>query len=277
MRLHAFLFLSDRAAFGGNQKAPAGWESFTLEQTAAALRKHAFETAAYFRDRGLNVEIYSVGNEIEFGVTGFSFDERLKTPGIDVFRNFRWLRENIWNKEAVLLKAAIAGVKEAQPNAKIALHVSVTQYPDLVRAFFGAMVELGVPFDYAAFSDYQWLNYHPNVSSPPDYLERSVSAAAALGKLVLINEFNFPSAQPPGSLPVVPQAGYGFDLSGQAAWVRDYLRRVSQMPSVVSAYYFYPDNFVVSDIGVAALFQDSRTVKPALAEFRAFRQSNAGP
>ena len=45
-------------------------------------------------------------------------------PGVDITNNMTYMRENVWNIEAQLLQASIAGIKRANPNAKIVLHAA---------------------------------------------------------------------------------------------------------------------------------------------------------
>ena len=273
MHLDLFFYLSDQAAYSCNQKAPAPWENYSLEETATALKQHTFETARYYKDRGLKIELYEIGNEIEFGICGYSIDTKLPLPGVDILNDFAAVREGIWVKEAVLLKAAIDGVKEADPQASIVLHVSVSQYPDLVKAFFQAMNDFGVPYDLAGLSYYPWTNYHPEVPTTPDFLNLSVQTIAELGKQTVISEFSFPSYYPQ-AIPVKEGPGYEFTLDGQSNWVHDFLLAAENNPNIDSVFYFYPDNYAVSDVGPCALFTDDTHPKPAIYEFAKF-QANA--
>jgi len=138
MQLCLFFYLSDQAAHGGKQKSPSGWENYSLEETAAALKQHTFETTKYYKDKGLNIDLYEIGNEIDFGITGYSFDTKLYLPGIDIFHDFSTVRQQIWAKEAVLLKAAIEGVKEVDPEAKIILHICTTEWPGTGKTCSGS-------------------------------------------------------------------------------------------------------------------------------------------
>ncbi len=268
MHLNLFFYLSDGAAFVGNQKAPAQWQNYSLEETAAALKKHTFETTKYYKDKGLKIELYEIGNEIEFGICGYSNDTKLALPGVDVLRNYAKVREGIWVKEAVLLKSAIEGVKQADPDAKIVLHISSSQYPELTEAFFKAMSDFGVPYDYGGLSYYPWTNFHPDIPIPSNCLDLSVQAIARLGKQTVISEFSFPS----GKTPATPQQnvpGYDFTLDGQAKWVHDFLTAVENNPYIKSIFYFYPDNYSV-DLS-SALFVDDKQPKPAISQFKNFR------
>jgi arabinogalactan endo-1,4-beta-galactosidase len=270
MHLDLFFYLTDKAAYGGNQKAPAGWEEFTLEETEIALKQYTYETTKYYKDNGLKIELYEIGNEIEFGICGYSADTKLSLPGVDILREYASVRQEIWVKEAVLLKAAIEGVKKADPDAKIVLHVSISQYPELTKAFFQAMNDFGVVYDYAGLSYYPWLDWHPEIKILSNCLDLSIDAIAKMDKEVIISEFSFPSKDEP-LLPVVGLAGYPFSDEGQAKWIWDFLLELENNPNIKAGFYFYPDNYLVEDVGACALFSDDKNPKPALYEFKKFQ------
>ena len=135
MHLCLVFSLNDKGACGSNQKAPAQWQNYSLEETATALKNYTYETTKYYKDNGLKIELYEIGNEIEFGVCGYSNDTKLALPGVNYLTDISAVRNGIWVKEAVLLKAAIEGVKQADPEAKTVLHISPAQWPDLVEGF----------------------------------------------------------------------------------------------------------------------------------------------
>ena len=248
MRLYLFLFLSDTAAHAGQQKPPTAWQDADVRQTCRLLEEHCFETVAYLKASGLNIEVYEVGNEIERGICGFRPHERVPCPpAVDQLRDMAWMRDNIWTPEARMLKAAIGGVKRADPQGEIVLHAASRPSPEdlLVTAFFEAMVEFGVPFDYAGLSFYPWVGYPsaPPVDDWRGQLGRWVTDIAALDKPVIVCEYSYPHHPPvqePGTV-VRPVPGFPFTLQGQAKWLREFLDWCRADPSVVGSFYFYPD------------------------------------
>lgn len=81
MRLDVFLFLSDREASAGAQNAPSAWRGLSVADTAVKVRESAFDTAKYFASQGLNVEVYEIGNEIDFGILK---DRRFNRTNLDI-------------------------------------------------------------------------------------------------------------------------------------------------------------------------------------------------
>jgi len=270
MHLNLFFYLSDTAAMAANQKAPVAWQDYSLEETANALKQHTFETTTYYKKQGLKIDLYEIGNEIELGICGYSNDTKLHLEGVDVLRDYAADRQGIWTKEAVLLKAAISGIKEADTEAKIVLHVGSTQYPGLTKAFFQAMTDFDVPFDYGGLSYYPWTNYHPEIPIPANCLELCIDYLADLGKKAVISEVSFPSGEVP-SFPVQEVPGYTFTIEGQAKWISNFLKTVESNQHIHSIFYFYPDNYQ-ADCGLAALFIDDKHPKPAIYEFAKFQE-----
>jgi len=249
MKLDLFLFLSDTAAHGGQQIPPAAWADADVLGTCRLLEQYCAETARYFADQGLHIEVYEVGNEIERGICGFRPDERVPRPAeVDQLHDLAWMRKSIWVPEALMLTAAIRGIKQVDPEAKIVLHAATRPSPEdaLVLGFFEAMVDAGVPFDYAGLSFYPWIGYP---SSPPkdDWradLQTWVAGLARLGKPVVICEYSYPhhpAAGEPGMV-AAPLPGYPFTPEGQAAWLPEFLGWCRTAPAIVGSFYFYPDH-----------------------------------
>ena len=152
LRLNLFFFLSDEAAHAGQQNAPREWAGLSVEETARRVKAHTFETTTYFLEKGLDIELHDIGNEIDTGILNFLPGERITLPaGVDLTRNMDYMRRNVWNIEATLLKSAIEGVKQADPDAQIVLHTAGLMLGpgDLfAKTFFQTMVEFGVEFDF---------------------------------------------------------------------------------------------------------------------------------
>src|ERR1700757_3913207 len=155
-RLQAVLYLSDQPCGAGSQPLAPAWAGLTPTQLAAAVQQSAAATASYYQSLGLNIEVFEIGNEIDFGVCGIQLGTTAPVPpGIDWTTDPGWMQTNVWGPCAPLLQAAINGVKSVYPNAKILLHIAGFGYSPgnvLTSAFFQSMVNLGVPFDIAGLS-----------------------------------------------------------------------------------------------------------------------------
>lgn len=267
MRIDLFFYLSHTAAYAAHQPCPPEWEHFTVEEKANALRRYCNDTVTYYKSRGLNIETYEMGNEIDFGILG---EEPPK--GVDWW-DIDYLKENIWNKEAQMLKGAIKGVKKADPQATILLHIGCSSRPYFVRAFFKSMIEFEVPFDLAGLSFYP--SYAGEERPDIETLKESVEEIAGLGKKTFICEYSYPSS-PSSEDPTFdkPVTGYPLTPKGQAKHLTYFLKWCSENPHTVGVMYFYPDNCLSETDPTlhpgphTALFFNDTTVKPALKKFK---------
>ncbi len=284
MQTYLELFLSDTAADASVQNAPAAWQGLSVDDTAAALQQYTYQTTSYFISRGIKIDLYAIGNEIGTGILNFRPGERLAAPqNASPYDAIEFMEQNVWPTEAVLLNAAIAGVRQADPNAKIVLHVAgLTLSPaDLwTKAFFTTMVSLGVPFDVAGVS----LPYMAPGWSLPQYpagcwyqkLNAVFQEFAALGKQGIVAEgayqnttVNISANAPMPDFPVTPQ--------GQAAWIADTLRFASNNPNVIGFNYTFPEALPgvfgpnpPVDINAYSLFLTETATQPGMSAFSPF-------
>jgi arabinogalactan endo-1,4-beta-galactosidase len=247
MHLCVFLFLSDQAANGARQGAPPEWDALPLPALCRRVERHAYEVARYFADRGLRVEAYELGNEIERGVLGVP---RLPAePPIDWSRMFRedaaWLHEHVWRDEARVLLAAARGIRRANREARLGLHISALPPPNdaFVPAFFEAMAEERVPYDYAALSVYPWVG--EGWEGWRGTLGAWTARINALGKPVVIAETSYPLAGDPPGVPgfaEVPLPGCPFSPEGQARYLGDLVGWCGEHGGIEAVYYFYAEH-----------------------------------
>ena len=163
-RLWLYLNMTDGDAMGAYQHAPKEWESLSLEQIMQELERYTYETVSSLLNAGINIDIYSMSGEIEWGILDFgpAFNSggRISSPapGEEILD---YMQRDVWPIEAQLLEAGIRGVRRADPNAQIVLYVAgVSFFPspeydnlrDLIPRFFESMVENNVDFDIAGFS-----------------------------------------------------------------------------------------------------------------------------
>lgn len=226
---------------------PGPWASLTLEQMTEVLRAYGAAAAREILATGVEVRMWDIGNEIEFGIAGVavrpmpgSCDDTAGGPnwyqppdaidaaiGKMTFQGLMqmpevnrsaWLAEHVWPHEAKLLAAVADGIRSADPTARFSTHVSgITS----AVAFFKAMKEGGFSADELGVS------YYPTSSPwPPDRLQAFKDMAAAarreLERPIFIAEFGYPAAAMEGIFPWnSPVAGYPQTPDGQANFLRD--------------------------------------------------------
>jgi arabinogalactan endo-1,4-beta-galactosidase len=283
MRLYLQLYLTEGPADFGRQSAPAAWQGLSVADTADRLRTATAALVSKYKSQGINVEVYSVGNEIDIGVLQFRPGERIALPpaGMSAL-DINYLRTSVWPIEATLLKAGIEGIKAADPNAKIVLHIAGLSLPipsDIfIKAFFKFMVDQGVPFDYAALS-HPYMDYVNHVSeySTDCWMQRiqeTTDYLATLGKRTMISEGDYPRL--PGAYSTAAMPEFPFSDTGQAGWVREHLRHGNNNPNMVGFLYWDADYFVGMAPGdpttllnpqQTGLFYPNLTATPAMLEF----------
>lgn len=275
MHLEVFLYLSNTAAHAGLQHAPPEWAGLSVADTATAIESSAYDTAKYFADRGNTVEIYDLGNEIEGGIDDFTPGGRVAIPpGTDIVCDVTWMHDNIWLTEAQLLSAAAAGIRRANPSAKIVLHATGMFGICLGiegRAFFDTMVEQGVDFDYAGLSFYPALIPANGAWGTGAWLQRAqtlVAHVATLGKKTIIAETAYPHATPDPTQWSAPTPEFAYTPQGQAGWMDAMIRFASNDPDIVGWMYFYPEYYpgfqAGATSGAQGLFESETQPEPAM-------------
>lgn len=273
-RLHAVLFLSDQAAHAGIQLRPAAWSGLNQADLLLAIENNAQVTASYYQSLGLNIEVFEIGNEIDFGICGVTLDSLTIPPGVDPVNDPIWMRNNLYVNMVPIMNAAIRGVHSVYPEAKILLHIAGFGYSNQNIAaigFFQSMIALGLPFDIAGFS-YPYLISGSAVTRPyftqAEFLS-TLDSVALLGKPMQIVEFNYPAAS--AGIVHPPAPGSPLTTAGQADFVRDFIEALRGR--VQSLHYWYPDYYPGFDNSVpqlesCGLFGANNTPRDALAEFK---------
>uniref|UniRef100_Q01QQ0 Arabinogalactan endo-beta-1,4-galactanase n=1 Tax=Solibacter usitatus (strain Ellin6076) TaxID=234267 RepID=Q01QQ0_SOLUE len=233
-------------------KLPRPWTSLTLEQMTEALRAYGAAAAREILATGVQVRIWDIGNEIEFGIAGVavrpmpgSCDDTAGGPNwyqapdtIDAaigkmsfqalmqmseVKRSTWLGEHVWPHEAKMLAAVASGIRSADPKARFSTHVSgiASTQPTLAVAFFKAMREGGFSADELGVS------YYPTSSPFPrdrlqSFKDMATAARRELGRPVFVAEFGYPAGPMEGMFPWNSAvAGYPQTPDGQAGFVRD--------------------------------------------------------
>jgi arabinogalactan endo-1,4-beta-galactosidase len=280
LKLNLFFFLSDQAAGAGAQNAPPEWQGLSIDDTAAKVREYTQSAVSAYKAQGISIDLYDIGNEIDFGILNFRPGERITVPpGVNFIENPAFMTTSVWSTEAILLKAAIDGIRAIDPSAKIVLHaagLAISPSDIFVKAFFKSMVDNDVMFDYAGLSHpYALQSWRLSEYSTDCWFQRiqeTVDFIARLGKRTIISEAAYPHSS--DGMVASPMPEFPFTNIGQAAWVREQLRFGSNNPSVAGFMYFYPEQYpgVNSDaatIGLESegLFDSNEAPLPALSEF----------
>lgn len=287
LRLDLIFFFGDKDNSWGVQDAPAAWRGLSVAETAAAMENFTYSTAKYYQSKGLNIEMYEMGDEIDQGLCDFLVGDRVPAYNGSV-TYIEYMRSTVWKIEAQLLNGAIAGVHRANPDAEIVLHTAGLGYgtsaEEVELEFFRSMVDEGVDFDYAGITH----PYPDPCSAHPDaapwlpsqcanhmwfqHMNQTISPIARLGKKVMISEAIYPNSRE--GIYCDPMPDYpSFTPESQAAWLRDQLLFASNNENVAGWFYYDIDHQPGMSYNPAALWSDTFGIVrddgplPAIREF----------
>ena len=279
---------------------PGPWSSLTLEQMAAALRTYGAAAAKQIAATGATVDVWDLGNEVEFGVAGVAVrpmpggcdaaagaTEAYEAPDrvdpaiglmsgaalaqMDPGHRTAWLREHIWPYEAKMFAAVAEGIRSVDHGARFSTHVSgvASTQPAFAAAFFTAMKDGGFVVDEAGVS------YYPTSSPYPRdrlqaFKDMATAVNAAIGRPVFVAEFGYPASTMGGVFSwndAVP--GYPLTADGQARFVRD-LVAWGRRDGVLSGIRPWAPDLAMPGWAPMALFSRQGSVltaRPALDAF----------
>ncbi len=186
------------------------------------LREYGAIAAREIVATGVDVRIWDLGNEVDFGMAGVvpkpfpnacndsegsnwyqppdGIDTEIgKKSVLDLLRlpevqRIEWLQTHVWNNTSRMFASVAAGVRSVQPGARFSTHLSGVSavQPTVAIAFYSAMQEGGFLPDELGFS------FYPSSSEmPPGRLEAFQATVVQVHKKfqrpVFIAEFGYPT------------------------------------------------------------------------------------
>ncbi len=218
---------SDTWADPGKQYKPAAWRSLDYDGLRTAVYEYTKDVITELLEQGTAPDIVQIGNEIP---NGLLWPEGRLDGSDDQFARL-----------AGLLKAGIAGVKDAGSRAKVMLHLDQGGNNGLCRWWFDNVIAEGVEFDVIGLSFYGY--WHGKLSDLADNLS---DLAYRYGKALIVVETAYPYTladqdHTPNIIRSENQlvAGYPATVEGQANWLRDLMSVVSGIPNGLGKGVFY--------------------------------------
>ncbi len=266
---------SDTWADPKKQYKPLAWWDYDDVQLETAVYEYTKEAITALREQGTEPDIVQIGNEIPGGLL---WDQGKLDGSDDQFMRL-----------AGLLKAGIAGVKDAGCDAKIMLHLDKGGDNDLYRWWFDNIIAEGVEFDIIGLSFYGY--WHGDLS---DLSANLADLAQRYSKELVVVEtaYAYTLANQDGYGNIIGREdqlidGYPATVEGQSAWLRDLMQVVKDAPGDLAKGVFYWEpawlglkgcgwNPADPQSGNAwenqALFDYDGHVLPSLAMFREFAE-----
>lgn len=127
---------SDTWSSPGHQAKPVGWSDYDFQQLTNAVYSFTRQAVYEMKTNGTPADMVQIGNEISDGM--------LFPDG----------RRSNWDNFAALLKAGIAGARDADPSVKIVLHHHLGRSNAQMRPWLDNLIQRGVNFDIIAMSCY---------------------------------------------------------------------------------------------------------------------------
>jgi len=127
---------SDTWSSPGHQEKPVAWMDYDFTQLTQAVHDFTHRAIFELKTNGTPADMVQIGNEISDGM--------LFPDG----------RRSNWDNFAALLKAGIAGAKDADPSVKIVLHHHLGRSNAQMRPWLDNLIKRGVNFDIIGMSCY---------------------------------------------------------------------------------------------------------------------------
>jgi arabinogalactan endo-1,4-beta-galactosidase len=264
LKPYLVIFLSEDWADLVKQPAPAAWKDLAYDQKCAAVEAYTERVARHFAEKGVAVDTFEIGNEIDFGICGEFEEEWPKRVSLE------YMSQRVWPRMGPLIKSAEAGILKVQPRAKFILHLAQWSQADYCIAFWRAMLGAGIQIDYLG------LSYFPSSSEkaeerPLEFLRgQAAKVVEALHKPVLICECGYPvTADFGGQFAAWKHAVEGYPLSeaGQAKWIGDLVTIVRTDPSFAGVFYWSPEWYGDGLWDAFALFDGHGVARPGVSSF----------
>ncbi len=231
-------------------RLPGPWLTLRIGQMEAALRQYGELVARQILGTGARVNVWDIGNEVEFGIAGVALKPLLSSSepyvapdavdpaigqmsvgslvGMSESDRIAWLRRHLWPYVGRLIAATAAGIRSVDRTARFSTHISGIFQPTPATALaFWETVE-AVGYQPAVFG----ASYYPTagaLAAPGNLLTLFKDIATALGqrfgRQVFIAEGGYPSGHMSGSFPYnTPVPGYPQSVPGQERFIADLVR-----------------------------------------------------
>lgn len=223
---------SDFWADPGKQIKPKAWENYSVEELEEAVYCYTMETIKVFQEKGINLTMVQVGNELSRGLLW----PEGEVPRYDNITRF--------------VNAGIRGVRAVNPDVSIMLHLDNGGNNALYREWFDHYMEKGEDFQIIG------LSYYPFWHGTLDMLESNMKdIAVRYGKDLIVTEVSMgytmedyqtyeklTDEQRKGyatKQALVDKIEYPMTKEGQAAFMTDILTRIRRIPDGKGKGFFY--------------------------------------
>ncbi|HOK96563.1 MAG TPA: glycosyl hydrolase 53 family protein, partial [Anaerohalosphaeraceae bacterium] len=252
---------SDTWADPSHQSKPKAWENLSFADLTRQVQLYSADVIRQLTQAGVQPDMVQIGNEI---APGFLWPDG-KLSGKEP--------EAEWQRFTTLLKAGIAGVKQADPNETIQIVIHIECGGDAKKTdwFFSHLDQYGVAYDIIGLSYYPW--WHGTLA---DLRTNLTQTAERFKKPVFVVEtayFNQPFD--PGRGTFKDNLAWEKSPAGQQAFLCDVVQSVRDVPDGMGmgVLWWYPESVPIRQSGgwnngATALFDSNGRPLPALSCFQ---------
>ena len=235
---------SDTWADPGKQFTPAAWENLSIEILSDSVKLYTTKVLDNMQNAGVLPEMVQIGNEINNGML--------------------WPKGKLWpdnggaNWQGLtqLIKAGIAGVKQAKNSSgiKIMIHAATGGDSQQSATFYHKMIEYGVDFDVIGLSYYPWWHgTFQQLEANLNNLSNTFNFDISLVETAYYANNWYPEPGN-GNLNVKP---YPPTEQGQNDFLKELDQRLKKYPKVKSVFYWEPEAL---DIPASQVFYLGRSL-----------------
>ncbi len=238
MKIYLDLHYSDFWADPQKQNVPAAWAGQDLAQLTQTVQTYTRQVIEAFANQGTPVDLVSIGNEIRNGIL-WPFGEINCPASVTDCGG--------WTGLAQLLKAGVAGARQANPKPLIMMHYDQGGNSGLSQAFYSELETSQVPFDVIGLSYYSILGDGPladlkaNVDNLATVFHKPIMIAETQYPWTLANG-NSPENDSTGNFAWQPgqlNPGYPASPGGQFSFLTDEVSIMAAVPDGLGAGIFY--------------------------------------
>lgn len=263
LKIHPVLFLSDNWADLMKQPVPDKWKNLSESELIVNVRDYSYNIIKKLNELNINTELIAIGNEIDFGICGIYAEQN------NPRENPEWLKKTYWPKEAAIIMASLEGIKKANSESKIVLHIAHWWDTNFCIKFFNYMTDYGIKFDYAGLSYYPSSGLqNPNTIG---HFNQNINIISnAINKQILISEYAYPnSSDIKGQFSTwnKPVDDYPLTDEGQFLWIKDFFNYCNTNPNIVGSFYWSGEWFTDDMWKNFSFFDENGNAKKALQSF----------
>ena len=216
---------------------PASWTASTANELAETLYNYTYNSLVELKNAGAEPDFIQVGNEITYGQlwpTGHIWPAGGGQDG------------GSWDNFYLYVKKGTEACRSACPNAKVVIHVEMSNMGNNVMPFFNKFKTYNPDYDIIGLSYYPY--FHGNLTKLNNLLTNLETNYP--DKKIQLVEAGYPNAWYPSDASFDYTSVYPATEEGQRKFTADLITKLNAHENVNGLYWWYPEalgNYVDAD------------------------------